>query len=214
MLNEEEKFEQIIKENKDVNMMEVDQEIEEFEDPHKNLELDEINLHPCMRNILDVIDTMQSKFSGNWREGEVPLWMQKLKDSYSESEQLTVKLFILKIIVNRPKVFYKYGEFWFDVMGEYVISKENGGKGFHYFLRDICSFFINDEHELDLSCAEYRDCCTKIVNALIKYAPDKRKAIFFDCNLKIIEQLIRKWQTGITSINEAVIKQMLSAEEK
>ena len=42
-------------------------------------------------------------------------------------------------MLNRPKLFENYAITWFDILLKYCTkeNKPNGGKGFHYFLRDV-----------------------------------------------------------------------------
>lgn len=52
--------------------------------------------------------------------------------------KLNVLIYIIKIVLNRSKVFDPYASSWMDVLVKYAMkeTKPNGGKGFHYFLRD------------------------------------------------------------------------------
>lgn len=110
-----------------------------------------------MQMILKVIDTLSEKFSSSWTSDKMPGWMKKLFDSYSadgsqnEPElSFSAKLFILKLIINRSNVFQPYANFWFTHLADYVVSKETGGKGLHYFLRDICVILINFSDNINL----------------------------------------------------------------
>lgn len=99
-------------------------------------ELDGLNKHPCMQNILYTLDTLSQNFAQSWEPSQMPSWMQRLHSDYAALNS-SAKLFVLKLIVNRPNIFVPYAEFWFEYLAEYVTAKDTGGKGLHYFMRDI-----------------------------------------------------------------------------
>jgi len=134
--------------------MKVEEDLEdELEEENDSFELDDLNKHPCMQNILDTIDSLVFQFSDDWEDEKMPGWMEKLHKDYQRSN-FSAKLFILKVIINRPEPFIKYSNHWFKYLAEYTISRENGGKGFHYFLRDICTIMICFSETLDISTEE------------------------------------------------------------
>lgn len=124
------KVRQILDQDEEADDMDVDESDDE------DFELDDINKHPCMQSVLKVIDTLKDQFSSQWSPDSMPKWMEKLHSDYKDVTR-SAQFFILKLIVNRPDVFKPYAEHWFEYLAEYAISKENGGKGLHYFLRDI-----------------------------------------------------------------------------
>lgn len=136
----------------------IDQEDESDEDADmesdieedETFELDEVNKHPCMQNILKVIDSMYEQFSQNWKEDEMPTWMKNLHSNYSSLNN-SAKFFVLKLIINRSNIFEPYAKFWFTELADYVLSKDNGGKGLHYFLRDICTILITFSDHIDIT---------------------------------------------------------------
>jgi DNA-dependent protein kinase catalytic subunit len=70
--------------------------------------------------------------------------MQNLLNEINSPEtHLNVKIFILKIVVNNPKLFETYAQKWFDPIAKYLTLKNNGGKGFHYFMRDLCTLLVS-----------------------------------------------------------------------
>ena len=56
---------------------------------------------------------------------------------------LAVRIFLIKLILNRSNIFGMYSQHWFEYLINYCCDKENGGKGFHYFLRDVCTTLID-----------------------------------------------------------------------
>lgn len=57
---------------------------------------------------------------------------------------LSLKIFMLKLIINKSDIFNKYASGWIGVLLDYCTkeNKVNGGKGFHYFLRDVIVVLI------------------------------------------------------------------------
>ena len=198
--------------------MEVDKvpsepEIEDFE-------LDDVNQHPCMQIILKVIDSLSEKFSQDWdqstTDATMPGWMQKLYDSYTSVDgselNFSAKIFILKLMVNRPHIFQPYANQWFSLLTDYILLKDTGGKGFHYFIRDICTILINFSDSINLKKSETQKRCNDVLNCLIKFAADKRKLIFTH-NINIIGRLMEKWSQCKIELNETMIGKMLSMKD-
>jgi hypothetical protein len=49
-------------------------------------------------------------------------------------------------VLNRPDVFKDFSSAWFEPLARLVVSKDNGGNGFNYFVRDICLLFLRWDH--------------------------------------------------------------------
>jgi len=147
------------------------------------MELDNVNQHECMKNIKRCIDKMIELFSQRQWEADrsqMPLFMQSLNAEIKRPEtHINVKIFILKIIINNPTLFAPYAKFWFEPIANYLVEKNNGGKGFHYFMRDLCTLLISWSHFTpDESSAKNKLLCTNVINTLVKYSADKTKMIF------------------------------------
>jgi hypothetical protein len=73
----------------------------------------------------------------------MPEWMRCLLDEAKRGDcSLALRLFIIKVILNREKLFAGFAEQWLGVILEYLSLKENGGVGFHYFYRDVCMLLL------------------------------------------------------------------------
>lgn len=108
------------------------------------IELDPINSSYSMIAILKIIDHIYNKFSKNWINP--PLWLEnwiiKLSDP---SAKLNTRFFIMKIILNRPKIFEKYAQHLVLPLMQCLIDidKENNiNNDFHYIMRDLCLLYI------------------------------------------------------------------------
>ncbi len=59
-----------------------------------------------------------------------------------------------------------------------MASKETGGRGLHYFMRDVCAVLLSWRAFVPENNPQNRQLCTNAVNALIKYSADKLKRVF------------------------------------
>lgn len=74
----------------------------------------------------------------------MPDFMKFLHNEITQANcSLVTKVFILKVVTNNSKVFEPYADFWFRPIAEYLAAKETGGKGFHYFARDLCTMLVS-----------------------------------------------------------------------
>jgi DNA-dependent protein kinase catalytic subunit len=146
------------------------------------LEMDNVNQHECMRNIKRCIDKMVELFkTQTWEQdpGTMPLFMQALNQEARRPEtHINVKIFILKIVINNPTLFEPYAAHWFEPIASYICEKSNGGKGFHYFMRDLCTLLISWSKFTPEETPKNKNLCTQMVNTLVKYSADKAKMIF------------------------------------
>ena len=129
----------------------------------------------------------------------MPLFMQSLNAEIRRPEtHINVKIFILKILINKyfylfnisysPNLFAPYSQHWFEPIANYIIEKNNGGKGFHYFMRDLCTLLMSWADFMPDDSSKNKVLCTQVVNTLIKYAADKTKMIF---NTNICKHTLR-----------------------
>jgi hypothetical protein len=216
---EQDKVRQMV-DNDDQNYgMEVDSQDDQNNLKDEDFELDEVNTHPCMLSILKVIDTLYEKFATTWTNDAMPGWMQRLFDALvtegkHESLLLTksARLFILKLIINRPHVFKRYSNIWFKHLTDYVVSKETGGKGLHYFLRDVWMVLVNFSEDIEIESDFKKQRWNDVINWLIKYAADKRKLIFTH-NITLIGKLMDNWRDWNIQLNEILLSKMLNSKE-
>ena len=171
------------------------------------LELDEFNSLTVMRPLLSAIDRLQQLFSESWFD--MPQWMQCLHSEIcNPSNNLSVKLLIIKVVLNRPEVFKKWSDQWFEPIAR-VMSGSNGGTGFHYFLRDVCTLFL---YEWEVVPNSKERTATVFVNYLIRVGADTTKAIL-ESNLEIIGNFLKQWKSLVT-LEHKYIKGMISRQKQ
>ena len=123
---------------------------------------------------------MKVLFGEEWKNNEkqMPKFAHYLLEEFcGQDTHINIKIVILKIVTNNPKLFKPHANLWFEPICEYIINKKNGGKGFHYFLRDICTMLISWNYVPENS-SKTKILLTKVINSLIPISADKIKLIF------------------------------------
>lgn len=90
-----------------------------------------------MVNLLRVVDFMHTNFPE-----PNPGWMKQIDNYLSENScSLAERIFLIKLILNRPAIFDK-ADVWAKHLLTYLSAKTNGGKFIHYFYRDTLKLYI------------------------------------------------------------------------
>lgn len=118
---------------------------EDFAEPVKSqadnkIEMDDINRYKLMIPMVQLIDFLSERFPINPASDTAPSWVTELwRELIIDQQPLPIRIFLLKLIMNRAKVFEKAAVIWIDPLLDYCTkeNKQNGGKGFHYFMRDV-----------------------------------------------------------------------------
>jgi hypothetical protein len=90
-------------------------------------------------------------------------------------------------------VFERWADAWIDPIVNAMTLKENGGKGFHYFLRDVAALFA---YQWDYIPQNKPEICAKFVNKLVCVGADEKRTIFIS-NLEITGALMSKWKDNL-----------------
>lgn len=133
-----------------------------------------------------------------------------LQDVEGPNAHINVKIFILKLLVNNSELFKPFAQHWFHVICQFIVQKNRGGVGFHYFLRDLAMLLVqwSDDFVPRFENVKERNLCCQVMNNLIKLAADKRKYIF-NLNIEIVATLMLKWR-HVVSLDKATLCGMLS----
>jgi hypothetical protein len=179
---------------------------ETFSSQSLDLEPDFLNSLPIMKPLLEVIEKMENLY----QSVEMPQWMQCLHSCLSDNCFVSIKLFVIKVVLNRPKSFERWAGLWLAPICA-VMSGKNGGKGFHYFLRDTCTLLLYDWPDVSIKGKEKE--CSKFLNYLIKVVADTNEKIF-KSNLQLIQGLLKKWKTPVDhSYLEGMMKKTVNDDE-
>lgn len=183
------------------------------------IELDPINASPCMFTILDLIDCMNRKFEVDYKAllekpiPEMPKWMEALYNKMTSiSTHLNIKVFIVKVILNRQSVFAPYMFKWFIPIIEHIVSNEEttGKNGLNYYLRDICISFLKYDF---LPTESYqRRLANKFVEFIITRTYHNDRQIV-KSNMQIVKLLIEKWSKFIHP-NKKIIMEFLTYDKR
>ncbi|KRW98378.1 Protein kinase-like domain [Pseudocohnilembus persalinus] len=152
----------------------------------EELEMDQINQHACMKTLIKVIDFMNKEFKDQSNEwGSHLLYVLE-----NDQTTLSVRILLLKLLINRNQYFKPQSEKWFKPLLYYISLQNNGGEGFHYFLRDIVTLVIEWGHEnlngLQQIQREQKKVLCNCVNNIIKKVPHKENKQIFQQNIKIL----------------------------
>ena len=171
-----------------------------------------------MKNIKRCLDRMHELFDGEWKEAgyeDLPEFMQALlRDIQAPDVHLNVKIFILKLLVNNSDLFKPFAQHWYHVICEFIVQKNTGGVGFHYFLRDLATLLVqwSDNFTPRFENLKERSLCCQVMNNLIKLAADKSKYVF-NINIEIVATLMLKWK-HVVSLDKITLCNMLSVPDQ
>ena len=182
------------------------------------LEGDTLNKQLIMPNLLRVLGIMESKFSADWQKAmpTMPAFMQALRYELMKESlpHINIRLFILKLLINKPTLFKPFAKEWFDPIMAYLLQcKEQGKGGFHYFARDLCTMILSWEY-VPISDKTHIEICSSLVNNIIKVLPDKTSYIFY-MNVRVLGAILERFaNSSLIYLNKKLLIDMLSTPEK
>lgn len=175
------------------------------------LELDAINENPCMPVFLRLLDHMMGLFGDSYTE-VVPDWMElMLRTLSSDAVHTNVKLFIAKVVVNRPSIFRRYAKQWMRPLLELATSHAVG-KGINYFLRDICITILLEWPQVELDSRTSQHLATKLFNHLICHAIYQNSTVV-KYNLDLIKLFVERFHQHIAP-SKSVVLELISTEAR
>ncbi|OQS06580.1 DNA-dependent protein kinase catalytic subunit, partial [Thraustotheca clavata] len=169
------------------------------------LELDEVNLHPCMRPLMETLVCMETLFQSQWTS--MPPWMDKIRNQLMYHSSVNVKVFIIKLVLNRPALFAPYAAQWITPMMNAVVLAPHTDQ-FHYLLRDVCHLLLSPSPWMSTAKESLEDR-SSFVNHLIRVSPYQSAWVLRD-NLYLIESALESWPNY--SIDMFVVLQMLERD--
>jgi DNA-dependent protein kinase catalytic subunit len=180
----------------------------------QSIELDSINSNPCMMAILSLIDDMVKKFGPANAQvaiasrAEMPGWMKEMHKKFtSASTHMNIKLFMVKVIANKPEAFEAWADQWFKPITKMMIQLqlELRLEGLHYFLRDICICFLKWPNFVPSAGAEDRRVATNLIEFLFRNAIWPVRSIMI-ANIQIIRLMIERWRSHISPSKNVVLE--------
>lgn len=191
--------------------------------------MDILNKLGPMRTLVQILDFCEScetelegQFSTNYTASDaskLPLHIKPLYETLKDPMIYpAIKIFILKLIINRPKIFKPFRIFFNEFLLNYLCldtSKGlNGGKGFHYFMRDVCMTLIiwNDEEGevlIDSTVGKLQELSYKSIFNLSSSLAHQTKSIFV-INVELFQKVCSLLRKNLI-MDEQLIVQMLKA---
>ena len=189
------------------------------------LELDALNMHPCMLTLLRTLDFMEENFGSGWPTLEtaaaasgaaaiklMPAWMQAMHRRMSDTEASTnARLLICKVILNRPTLFRPFSNTWLLPLLELVLKVERPHgveRGLHYFLRDVCCLITEQWSECKPQDGFVKEVCKQFINHLLAVAHDDQANVT-QYNLTLIGQLLAQWNDVIDTVDLSVVMRLI-----
>ena len=125
----------------------------------------------------------------------MPQWMSALHCKLIDGKTHTnIRLFIARLITNRPRVFQPYAKFWLPPLVQLVISGNTCGEGLHYFVVDVVVTLLMWSGTAVL---EDTYLATRLLQYLMDNCHHDNRAVFRN-NLEIIKSLVECWKSHFT----------------
>jgi hypothetical protein len=185
------------------------------------LEMDPVNQLTAMKPFIRLIDHLQENFGKAEEGGEKMLesllpWLNLVYNMFLDHTELNYRIFLVKLLVNRPDVFKPYREHFNLFLLEFLAQKETGGAGFHYFLRDVCTTLIawnlaDDTVILKKGAGLLRKLAFEAMKNLSKKLADESKIVFLT-NIDIYQKLCHLLRHCLI-LDSALVLTMLIYEE-
>ncbi|RHY31622.1 hypothetical protein DYB32_003321 [Aphanomyces invadans] len=169
------------------------------------LELDVLNSHPCMLPLMQTIKHMERLFQPQWTSTAMPGWMDKVWFNLTTHSSTAVRLFLCKVVLNRPALFAPFAAKFVSPLIELTLVVPKLDE-FHYLLRDVCHLLL-DTWSLD----SVADDLSRFVNHLICVAPSTSTVILRD-NLYLIEAFVTRFPSQCRFLDMDIVVGMVSTE--
>ncbi|CAO3672189.1 unnamed protein product [Umbelopsis ramanniana] len=186
-----------------------------------DLELDFFNKHACMATILRMIIKLQIEIipPSQSESEKLPLWMSELHKSFtSMGNELNVRLFISKIIVNWPVAFENYTKHWIKPLMNLVMEGKEYGEPMNYHVQDLCYIIVSWIPSVPFtSNREDKMLIFSFMSYLMRHAHHDNRTVL-RTNLDIIKLSFEQWKELIIVptrvIFESIGNPELSTKEK
>ena len=155
------------------------------------IEMDELNLHPCMPSLLKLLDKM--KFLQSANSQSLPKWMAEFLVRLEKSKyHINCRLLIAKLVINRHNIFEPFADKFFRALAQLMCDYTQQTKIFHYFFRDVCILFLRWE-ATKLTTPDDEQLLSRFLNIILQMIvyPDLE---VLRANLTIFKLLCERWR--------------------
>lgn len=158
-------------------------------DKENSIELDDVNKLPISLELIDLFSSVCFQF-----QLEKEIAISALGQVFAASGlKLHHKIVLLKVLVNNPANFENHKGVFLPHILEFICSKDTGGAGMHYFLRDLITLFCDwvclDPTVLD-PLPDLESKVSLAAKNIIKKLADKSRVVAihnFDLFLKFVD---------------------------
>ncbi|XP_052761107.1 DNA-dependent protein kinase catalytic subunit-like isoform X2 [Mya arenaria] len=207
-------------------------QLEEAEDPldmdvsatvdsdYVELEMDALNQHECMANMIAVVKHMQQNnitpaVTPATVKPALPSWMEKLHTKMTSSRtHHNIKLFLAKLIVNTAKVFEPYACHWLGPLTQLIVSGPLGSGGINYYVTDLVVTLLSwHKTAIPQDSAEEKALASRLVHFLVKNIYHENRQVFRN-NLEMLKTLLECWKTRVEIPYQEVYSQFSNPDPK
>ncbi|EFC47806.1 DNA dependent protein kinase catalytic subunit [Naegleria gruberi] len=187
-------------------------------DNSSTLEMDEVNTNPCMASILRTVDHMVSIFKypvGSDKaaaNSAMPSWMAEMHKKLNNDEtHRNIKLFLCKIITNRPTIFEPFSKYFFEPIIKFIMKEEDdqkknedlSSKGITYFIRDLIILLLKWKDVSPSKSTQGKELVSRLLAFMFKNCAHQKKVVLRS-NLELVKLIVEKWKDSLT-INKSII---------
>lgn len=186
-----------------------------------DMEMDELNLHPCMVPMVCLLKHMEtsgiipSVENGSLSQNsEMPPWMICLYKKFSDPLLcLNIKLFIMRLILHTHRIFKPYARYWLGPIIQLCnLMFENSSEGLNTFIIDTIVIALSWHTQ-----AVPSDLDSIAVQRLVEYLFSNcshRNPIIMKSNLDLIKKLVECWRERIRAPTLVLYKLIADVELK
>ena len=161
-----------------------------------DMEMDELNLHPCMVPMVCLLKHMET--SGIISQStDMPAWMICLYKKFSDPLlAFNIKLFIMRLIIHTHSIFKPYARYWLTPIIQMCNQMfENSSEGLNTFIIDTIVIILSWHTQAIPS-----ELDSNSVQRLVEYLfanCSHRNTIVMKSNLDLIKKLVECWKERI-----------------
>ncbi|XP_065679642.1 DNA-dependent protein kinase catalytic subunit isoform X1 [Hydra vulgaris] len=166
------------------------------------LELDELNQHECMSKYISLINHMRNKniyIQPNDKEvKDMPPWMTYFHGKITNKDtEFNVVLYIARIVINEPKLFQPYAQFWFLPIIELLLSQRILGDYLNYFVVGLIETMLSWSPNIPENTASGSILASSLLDYLVKNCHNLDSPVL-QTNLYLINALSSSWRDRVT----------------
>ncbi|XP_065898419.1 DNA-dependent protein kinase catalytic subunit-like isoform X2 [Dysidea avara] len=163
----------------------------------EKVEQDDLNTHEVMATLTQLLTHMEhNSITPAVDEGtkptDMPSWMTCIHKTFTGSTtKKNVRLFIARLITNRPKVFQPYAQFWLEPLTQLLVTGDN--EGIHYLVVEVVVTMLT---WAETTIPDDRFLASRLLEFLMQNAHHEHRRIFRN-NLEIIKSLVECWRNKL-----------------